>query len=64
MSALTHPATLDLIWTLAAAGGLVGLGALTLFALPWTDREIARMDSAFRSMGEVTSESIPLHTAG
>jgi hypothetical protein len=64
MSALIDPATLDLVWTLAAAGGLVGLAALCLFALPWTDQEIAQMDSAFRTMGEITTETVPLRTTG
>lgn len=62
MSALLDPATIDLLWTIAATGGLVGLGALALFALPWTDREITRMDAAFRSMGTVPPKTIPIQT--
>ena len=62
MFALLDPATIDLLWTLTATGGLVGLGALTLLALPWTDREIARIDGAFRSMGELNTETVPLQT--
>ena len=62
MSALLDPATIDLLWTIAAAGGLVGLGALALFALPWTDQEIRRMDASFRSMGAVAPKPVPVQT--
>ncbi len=56
MSALIDPATADLLWTAIMIGGLFGLSIMTLMALPWSDAEIAQMDTAFRSMGEITTE--------
>lgn len=62
MSALLDPATIDLLWTIAAASSLIGLSAVALMALPWTDREIAQIDAAFRSASEITQETMPLQT--
>ena len=64
MLAFIDPATIDLVWTLTATGGLMGLATLTLFALPWTDKEIAKMDSAFRAMGGVSPDRVPAQNLG
>jgi hypothetical protein len=64
MSAFIDPASIDLVWTLTATGGLMGMAALALFALPWTDKEIAKIDSAFRAMGEVSAERLPVQNLG
>jgi hypothetical protein len=53
---LLDPATLDFIWTLATVASLFALSGLTLFALPWTDQEILRVDSAFRSIGHISPD--------
>jgi hypothetical protein len=64
MSALLEPATIDLIWTLCTGGVLMGISALALYALPWTDREIAKIDAQFRSVGEISHEGVPVRTMG
>ena len=44
------PLTADLIWTLSASG-LVLLGAgVTLALLPWSDQDIAEVNTAFRRL--------------
>lgn len=64
MSTFIDPATIDLVWTLTATGGLMGMATLVLFALPWTDKDIAKMDSAFRAMGEVSADQLPVQNLG
>jgi len=43
---LIDPATIDLLFTIAATMGLLGTAAITLYALPWTDEEIAATEAA------------------
>ena len=44
------PMTADLVWTLTVSGLVLAAGALTLAMLPWSDRQIARVDQSFRSL--------------
>ena len=43
---LIDPATTDLLFTIASTLGLLGTAAITLWALPWTDQEIAATEAA------------------
>ena len=62
MTTLLDPCTTDMLWTLLVMGSLLSAAAITLLALPWSDQELARVDATFRSMGDITQESIPLRT--
>jgi hypothetical protein len=42
---LIDPATTDLLFTLTATMGLLGAAVITLWALPWTDTEIAATEA-------------------
>jgi hypothetical protein len=44
------PMTADLVWTLTVSGLVLAAGALTLTMLPWSDRQIARVDQSFKSL--------------
>jgi len=44
------PMTADLIWTVTVCGLVLAAGGLTLAMLPWTDKEIARVDRSFRAL--------------
>ena len=44
------PMTADLIWTVTVSGLVMTAGGITLSMLPWTDREIARVDQTFRTL--------------
>ena len=46
------------------AGVLLTAGVATLLALPWSNKDITRIDTAFRSVGDITQDSLPLHTLG
>ena len=43
---LIDAATIDLLFTIATTMGLLGAAAITLYALPWTDEEIASTEAA------------------
>ena len=59
-----EPSTIDMIWTLMTAGVLLTAGVATLLALPWSNKDIARVDATFRAVGDITQDSLPLHTLG
>jgi len=42
---LIDPATADLLFTLTTTMGLLGTALITLWALPWTDAEIAATEA-------------------
>jgi hypothetical protein len=42
---LIDPATTDLLFTLTATMGILGAAVITLWALPWTDAEIAATEA-------------------
>ena len=46
MFSLFDPATIELMFTLTATLGILGTAAITLWALPWTDEEIAATEAA------------------
>jgi len=64
MDWMIEPATANTLWTLAMGLAIVASGGLCLLALPWSDREIAKVDAAFRAGMESTQESLPLQTLG
>ena len=43
---LFDPATTDLLFTLTSTLGLLGAATITLWALPWTDEDIASTEAA------------------
>jgi hypothetical protein len=45
MPYLFDPSTTDLLFTLASTMGILGAAAITLWALPWTDAEIAATEA-------------------
>ena len=49
------PMTADLIWTVTVSGLVMTAGGITLSMLPWTDREIARVDQTFRALATLPS---------
>ena len=46
MFTVLDPATTELMFTLTATLGILGAAAVTLWALPWTDAEIAATETA------------------
>ena len=44
------PMTADLAWTLVVSGVVLAGGVLALSMLPWSDRQIARVDQSFQSL--------------
>ena len=42
---LIDPATTEFLFTLTATGGVLGAALITLWALPWTDKEIAAVEA-------------------
>ena len=50
MLTLFDPATAELIFTLSTTLGILGAAAITLWALPWTDEEIAATEAAADSL--------------
>ena len=61
MENLLSPATLELFFTLATGCTILSAAAVTLCALPWTDRSIRTVDKALNPI-DVTQEGIPLPT--
>jgi len=62
MEIVIQPATINMLWTLMTAGALLAAAVLTVLALPWSDREIAQVDQAFRAVGDITLDNIPART--
>ncbi len=62
MELVIQPATINILWTFMTAGALLATAVVTILALPWSDREIAQVDSAFRAVGDITLDSIPART--
>ena len=46
MFTLFDPATTELLFTLTATMGILGTATITLWALPWTDDDIAATEAA------------------
>ena len=61
MENLLNPPFLELLFTIAVGGTVLSAAALTLCALPWTDRSIRSVDKALNPI-DVTQEGLPLPT--
>ena len=59
MDALINPVTTDALMTVVMVVSVLALSGLTLWLLPWTDRDIRSVDKALNPM-DLTQESIPL----
>ena len=59
MDALINPVTTDALMTVVMIVSVLALSGLTLWLLPWTDRDIRSVDKALNPM-DLTQESIPL----
>ena len=62
MEWMIEPATLEIFWTAALGLAIVATSGLCLLALPWSDREIAKVDARFRVSAELSQDSLPLQT--
>jgi len=56
------PMTADLVWTLTVSGLVLAAGALTLAMLPWSDRQISRVDQSFRSLATLPTSDAAVAT--
>ena len=61
MENLMNPSLLELLFTVAVGGTVLSAAALTLCALPWTDRSIRSVDKSLNPL-DLTQEGIPLPT--
>ena len=59
METLINPVTTDAMMTAIMALSVLVLSGLTLWLLPWTDRDIRSVDKALNPM-DLTEESLPL----
>lgn len=59
MDSILNPVLLDAALTAAVAIGLLGMSALSLWLLPWTDRDIRSVDRVLNPL-DLTEESLPL----
>lgn len=53
---LSDPATADLVFTALSCAGLIAMGMLGLFVLPWTDEDIERVDRSARQLAQQLNE--------
>ena len=61
MENLMNPSLLEFFFTIAVGGAVVSAAALTLCALPWTDRSIRTVDKSLNPL-DLTQEGVPLPT--
>jgi len=62
MELMIDPATAETLWFTAMGLAIVATSGLCLLALPWSDREISKVDALFRVNAELSQESLPLQT--
>ena len=55
---LSDPATADLVFTALSCAGLIAMGLLSLFVLPWTDEDIERVDQSARQLARQINERL------
>jgi len=58
-----EPATIDFLFTFITSTGLLGLTALTLLALPWSDEEIDATEHTFCSLLQLPPRQARSRTA-
>ncbi|MGB0641393.1 MAG: hypothetical protein ACPGTU_18815 [Myxococcota bacterium] len=57
MDTILNAATIDTLWTLCAGVLVLSGGAITLWALPWSDQDIRATDKALNPI-DLTQECI------
>ena len=55
---LSDPAAADLVFTALSCAGLITMGLLGLFVLPWTDEEIERVDQSARQLAQQLNDRL------
>ena len=59
MENLLNPVLMDALFTASLTTSVLSLTALSIWLLPWTDRDIRSVDKALNPM-DLTEESLPL----
>ena len=59
MENLFNPVLIDALLTVVLSASILGFSALTLWLLPWTDRDIRSVDKTLNPM-DLTEENLPL----
>ena len=59
METLINPVFTDALLTVALATSILGISAITLWLLPWTDTDIRSVDKVLNPM-DLTEDSLPL----
>ena len=59
MENLLNPVMMDALFTAVLTTSVLGLTALSMWMIPWTDHDIRSVDKALNPM-DLTEESLPL----